>query len=80
MKVLAYAACLLMAGCATVPIPDARSGFCSLTSPILVKCEGTNCLSKSGLDSFSAETAREIEEHNQKGKALCGWKPTKGGK
>lgn len=57
-----------LTGCATTP---PVSDLCAVTQTIRVKCESPDCLSKSGLDSFSPETAREVYEFNATRDRVC---------
>lgn len=61
-KVLILALAIALAGCQTT-----KGTFCAVSSPIRISSKAVDALS-------DAEVAAVLA-HNEKGAALCGWKP-----
>jgi len=61
VKGLILAALLALAACTTT-----KGSFCQISSPIRLSAET--------VDHLSDEEVTALLAHNQKGRALCGWK------
>jgi hypothetical protein len=62
VKVLILAGILAVAACTTT-----QGSFCEVSSPIR--------LSSKAVDALSDTEVNKVLAHNEKGQALCGWRP-----